>query len=46
MKQKIKENLSELENEENYEYLRKLVRILETNKDIVTMIVIILITME
>ena len=41
-----KENLSELEKEENDEYLRKLVRILETNRDIVTMIVIILITME
>ena len=41
-----KENLPELEKEENDEYLRKLVRILETNKDVVTMIVIILITME
>ena len=41
-----KENLPELEKEENDEYLRKLVRILETNRDIVTMIVIILITME
>ena len=40
-----KENLPELEKEENWK-IRKLVRILETNRDIVTMIVINLITME